>query len=126
MEKYEKHELTRYQDAILGAFGHTLDELGHPTDRVHLDMLDVPPSQRLELERAAKQLVLKGLLYIDYDEYENEMYNLTPKGKRLWKTRAKEEEEALNDLHKRAISKTVHTTPTDSRRPGLRHRRNLG
>ena len=93
MEKYTKHGLTRDQDNILGAFGHTLDELGHPTDRVHLDMLDVPPFQRTELEKAAKQLVSKKLLYVDYDEHENEMYNLTLKGKRLWKIRAKEEEE---------------------------------
>jgi len=92
-EKYLKHGLTRNQDNILGAFGTALSDSGYPTDRVHLDMLDVLPVKRSELEEATKQLVSKKLLYVDYDEHGNEMYNLTITGKRLWKIRANEEDE---------------------------------
>ncbi len=93
-EKYLKHQLTLIQDRILGGFGNALDELGHPTDKVHLDMFDIESVQRLEFETAAKQLVLKGLLYMDLDRYENETYNLTSKGKALWKIRYQKESES--------------------------------
>ncbi len=93
-EKYLKHKLTLAQDCILGGFGYALDELGHPTDRVHLDMFDIESVQRIEIETAAKQLVSKGLLYTDLDKYGNEMYNLTSKGKALWKIRSQEELES--------------------------------
>jgi hypothetical protein len=93
MKKYLKHNLTREEDNVLGAFGHDLDSEGLPHDRVRLSQFDIPEHKINDVYAAARSLRAKGLLYIDNDTLGQEVYHLTVKGKQLWKIRAKEEEE---------------------------------
>lgn len=80
MEKYEAHGLTRMEDDILRSFGST-------EDREELKL----ESFASEYRKAFSNLVRKGLLDRKHDEYENVAYVLTPKGRRLWEVRSKEE-----------------------------------
>lgn len=82
MEKYEEHGLTRLEDNLLGAFG---DDPEH--DILELNMFTS------EHRQAFSSLVRKGLLERRMQEDETIKYVLTPKGKTLWRTRSKEEEE---------------------------------
>lgn len=82
MEKYEQHGLTRLEDNLLGAFG-----MDPKHDEIELDKFS--PEHR----QAFNSLVRKGLLERRIQENETIKYVLTPKGKKLWRTRAKEEEE---------------------------------
>jgi len=80
MEQYEEHGLTRQEDDIIGSFGESEDfeEVGAQAfTPEHL--------------KAFSSLVRKGLLDRKHDENENVTYVLTPKGQRLWNTRAHEE-----------------------------------
>jgi len=95
MEKYIRHGLTKWQDRILGAFGRKDIE----TDIVHPDMLQYDsrnPAEVTKIKEAFKQLVEKGYLDAIHDEHDNIVYRLTLAGKKLWKIRAKEEEEGPN------------------------------
>ena len=83
MEKYLQHGLTRIQDNILGAFGE--DDL---SDTLTLNQYPI------EYKSVFKELIKKGLLESHIRDDETIEYRLTPAGKKLWKIRAKEEEES--------------------------------
>lgn len=88
MKKYEQHGLTCLEDTILGAYG--------TTDNIDLEELTTnrfTPAHR----QAFASLIRKGLLKRKFDENENVTYLLTPTGKALYKTRAKEEEEGPDE-----------------------------
>jgi len=83
MEKYKQHNLTREEDDILGAFGR--EDIGEET-------FPIEHFAGTHLE-ALKSLVRKGLFKATVTEGLSVQLKLTPKGVRLWRTRANEEEE---------------------------------
>lgn len=83
MEKYERHGLTRVQDDILGSFG---DE-----SEGHDSILD--SSITSEQREVVKQLIKKELLEAHMLEDLSIEFRLTPKGRKLWRTRFEEEAE---------------------------------
>lgn len=83
MEKYIQHGLTRLEDNLLGAFS-----MDPKNDEIELNMFT------LEHRQAFNSLVRKGLLERRIQKDETIKYVPTPKGKKLWRIRAKEEEES--------------------------------